>query len=145
MTIFLQKSWAAHLIFTLFMTHSDDPCEAKCSSHPSLFCFFFKMCQHRSLIAFLVHWKVCLDVPKCWFISLMPTFLDSARENYILSYLEFLYYLKFYCWEFFSLLLRSGDTDAVVPMTATRYSIDALWLRTIVNRYPWYDNREVSD
>ncbi|KAE9464174.1 hypothetical protein C3L33_03918, partial [Rhododendron williamsianum] len=29
---------------------------------------------------------------------------------------------------------------AVVPLTATRYSIDALKLPTITNWYPWYDN-----
>ena len=38
----------------------------------------------------------------------------------------------------------SGDTDAVVPVTATRYSIDALKLPTITNWYPWYDNGKVS-
>ncbi|EPS66906.1 hypothetical protein M569_07869, partial [Genlisea aurea] len=37
----------------------------------------------------------------------------------------------------------SGDTDSVVPMTATRYSIDALKLPTIKKWYPWYDNGEV--
>jgi hypothetical protein len=40
--------------------------------------------------------------------------------------------------------LTSGDTDAVVPVTATRYSIDALKLPTIINWYPWYDNGKVS-
>ncbi|PKI74608.1 hypothetical protein CRG98_004935 [Punica granatum] len=34
----------------------------------------------------------------------------------------------------------SGDTDSVVPVTATRYSIDALNLSTVVNWYPWYEN-----
>ncbi|KAH9703604.1 serine carboxypeptidase-like 27 [Citrus sinensis] len=38
----------------------------------------------------------------------------------------------------------SGDTDAVVPVTATRYSIDALKLPTVINWYPWYDNRKVG-
>jgi hypothetical protein len=38
----------------------------------------------------------------------------------------------------------SGDTDAVVPVTATRYSIDALKLPTITNWHPWYDNGKVS-
>lgn len=40
--------------------------------------------------------------------------------------------------------LSSGDTDAVVPVTATRYSIDALKLPTITNWSPWYDNGKVS-
>ncbi|XP_043700880.1 serine carboxypeptidase-like 27 isoform X2 [Telopea speciosissima] len=38
----------------------------------------------------------------------------------------------------------SGDTDSVVPVTATRYSIDALKLPTIMNWYPWYDNGKVG-
>ncbi|KAL6619504.1 hypothetical protein ACP70R_034643 [Stipagrostis hirtigluma subsp. patula] len=38
----------------------------------------------------------------------------------------------------------SGDTDAVVPLTATRYSIDALGLPTTRSWYPWYDNKEVG-
>ncbi|XP_045827289.1 serine carboxypeptidase-like 27 [Trifolium pratense] len=37
----------------------------------------------------------------------------------------------------------SGDTDAVIPLTATRYSIGALKLPTIINWYPWYDNGKV--
>lgn len=41
-------------------------------------------------------------------------------------------------------LFDSGDTDAVVPVTATRYSIDALKLPTLVNWHPWYDNGKVS-
>ncbi|OAY83473.1 Serine carboxypeptidase-like 27 [Ananas comosus] len=38
----------------------------------------------------------------------------------------------------------SGDTDAVVPVTATRYSIDALKLPTLINWHPWYDNGKVG-
>ncbi|CAJ1947734.1 unnamed protein product, partial [Sphenostylis stenocarpa] len=38
----------------------------------------------------------------------------------------------------------SGDADAVVPVTATRYSIASLNLPTITNWYPWYDNGEVG-
>ncbi|MQL81781.1 hypothetical protein Taro_014242 [Colocasia esculenta] len=38
----------------------------------------------------------------------------------------------------------SGDTDSVVPITATRYSIDALRLPTLDNWYPWYDNGKVD-
>ncbi|XP_020397540.1 serine carboxypeptidase 2 isoform X2 [Zea mays] len=38
----------------------------------------------------------------------------------------------------------SGDADSVVPLTATRYSIDALFLPTITNWYPWYDDEEVG-
>ncbi|KAL6980384.1 Serine carboxypeptidase-like 27 [Sarracenia purpurea var. burkii] len=38
----------------------------------------------------------------------------------------------------------SGDTDSVVPVTATRYSIDALKLPTITNWYPWNDDGKVG-
>ena len=42
------------------------------------------------------------------------------------------------------LFISSGDTDSVVPLTATRYSIDALGLPTVVSWYPWYDKKGVS-
>ncbi|CAN6328825.1 unnamed protein product [Urochloa humidicola] len=38
----------------------------------------------------------------------------------------------------------SGDTDAVIPLTSTRYSIDALGLPTITSWYPWYDCNQVG-
>nr|GMD30206.1 serine carboxypeptidase-like 27 [Ipomoea batatas] len=38
----------------------------------------------------------------------------------------------------------SGDTDSVVPLTASRRSINALKLPTKKNWYPWYDNGKVG-
>ncbi|EEF33996.1 serine carboxypeptidase, putative [Ricinus communis] len=38
----------------------------------------------------------------------------------------------------------SGDTDAVIPVTSTRYSIDALKLRTTKPWHAWYDDRQVG-
>eukprot|EP01018_Ginkgo_biloba_P005825 Gb_29794 [translate_table: standard] len=38
----------------------------------------------------------------------------------------------------------SGDTDAVIPVTSTRYSINALRLPTITPWHPWYDNGQVG-
>ncbi|WKA01123.1 hypothetical protein VitviT2T_019421 [Vitis vinifera] len=38
--------------------------------------------------------------------------------------------------------LFSGDTDAVLPLTATRYSIKALKLKTITNWHAWYDDKQ---
>ncbi|KAI5648687.1 hypothetical protein M9H77_34692 [Catharanthus roseus] len=38
----------------------------------------------------------------------------------------------------------SGDTDAVLPLTATRYSLRALNLKTITDWHPWYDNQKVG-
>ncbi|KAL9242219.1 hypothetical protein vseg_016240 [Gypsophila vaccaria] len=38
----------------------------------------------------------------------------------------------------------SGDTDAVIPVTSTRYSIDALKLPTVKNWHAWYDDGQVG-
>ncbi|CDP02851.1 unnamed protein product [Coffea canephora] len=38
----------------------------------------------------------------------------------------------------------SGDTDAVLPVTSTRYSLDALKLRTVGPWRPWYDDGQVG-
>ncbi|XP_027155772.1 serine carboxypeptidase-like 27 [Coffea eugenioides] len=38
----------------------------------------------------------------------------------------------------------SGDTDAVLPLTATRYSLKALNLKNITDWYAWYDKRKVG-
>ncbi|MBA0750731.1 hypothetical protein Gogos_002121, partial [Gossypium gossypioides] len=37
-----------------------------------------------------------------------------------------------------------GDTDAVIPITSTRYSIDALKLATVKPWHAWYDNGQVG-
>lgn len=39
----------------------------------------------------------------------------------------------------------SGDTDSVVPVTGTRYSIRALKLQPVSKWYPWYDNGQVEE
>ncbi|KMT17670.1 hypothetical protein BVRB_2g036160 [Beta vulgaris subsp. vulgaris] len=38
----------------------------------------------------------------------------------------------------------SGDTDAILPLTSTRYSINALKLGTTTEWYPWYDDEKVG-
>jgi len=38
----------------------------------------------------------------------------------------------------------SGNTDVVLPVTSTRYSIDALKLPTVSPWRAWYDDGEVS-
>jgi serine carboxypeptidase-like clade II len=38
----------------------------------------------------------------------------------------------------------SGNTDAVLPVTSTRYSIDALKLPTVSPWRAWYDDGEVA-
>lgn len=74
-------------------------------------------------------WKTCSDtVGNYWAdapLSVLPIYQELMAAG-----------LKI--WVF------SGDTDSVVPITATRYSIDALKLPTITNWYPWYDNKRVG-
>ncbi|XP_057476804.1 serine carboxypeptidase-like 27 [Actinidia eriantha] len=36
----------------------------------------------------------------------------------------------------------SGDTDIMVPLSSTRYSLNALKLKTLSDLVPWYDNKE---
>lgn len=47
------------------------------------------------------------------------------------------FFFKF--WE-----IHSGDTDAVLPLTATRYSIKALNLQANTSWYAWYDKQKVN-
>lgn len=44
----------------------------------------------------------------------------------------------------FHLFNYSGDTDAVIPVTSTRYSIDALKLQPISPWRPWYSDGQVG-
>lgn len=44
----------------------------------------------------------------------------------------------------FVLPCNSGDTDAIIPVTSTRYSIDALKLPTITPWHAWYDEGQVN-
>jgi hypothetical protein len=46
----------------------------------------------------------------------------------------------FFSFLFFPPNFSSGDTDAVLPVTSTRYSIDALKLPTITPWHAWYDD-----
>ncbi|KAL7206561.1 hypothetical protein ACSBR2_019304 [Camellia fascicularis] len=40
--------------------------------------------------------------------------------------------------------MDSGDVDAVVPVTSTRYSIDALKLKVVKPWHPWTDDGELQ-
>ncbi|KAI5320845.1 hypothetical protein L3X38_040553 [Prunus dulcis] len=56
------------------------------------------------------------------------------------------------CWTSYKELIHSGlriwmfsgDTDSVIPVTSTRYSIDALKLPTVKPWRPWYDDGQVG-
>ncbi|KAI3909717.1 hypothetical protein MKW98_014134 [Papaver atlanticum] len=75
-------------------------------------------------------WKTCSDIvnddnwkdsPR----SMLPIYKELIKEGLRI-------------WMF------SGDTDAVVPITSTRYSIDALKLPTVSPFHAWYDDGQVG-
>ncbi|XP_022882827.1 serine carboxypeptidase II-2-like isoform X1 [Olea europaea var. sylvestris] len=74
-------------------------------------------------------WDTCSDmVNKNW--------KDSATS--VLNIYRELIPLGLRIW------ILSGDADAVVPVTSTRYSIDALELQTISPWHAWYDDGQVG-
>ncbi|XP_065850635.1 serine carboxypeptidase II-2 isoform X1 [Euphorbia lathyris] len=74
-------------------------------------------------------WETCSDVVNNNWKDSPITVLDVYREL-IKSGLRI--------WMF------SGDTDAVIPVTSTRYTIDALNLTTTKPWHAWYDDGEVG-
>nr|XP_043631807.1 serine carboxypeptidase-like 27 [Erigeron canadensis] len=84
---------------------------------------------HANITKLSYPWKTCSDiVGEYWTdspLSMLPIYKELITAGLRI-------------WVF------SGDTDSVVPLTATRYSIDALNLSTIANWYAWYDNDKVA-
>lgn len=74
--------------------------------------------------------KVCLLNFKMIFIPLCILFSpQNSLQKAVISYRCFPY---------------SGDTDAVIPVTSTRYTIDALKLPTISPWRAWYIDGQVK-
>ncbi|CAL5329211.1 unnamed protein product [Camellia sinensis] len=71
-------------------------------------------------------WQLCSDVTEGWNDS--PSTMFPIYRRLIASGL--------------SILIYSSDVDAVVPVTSTRYSIDALKLKVIKPWHPWTDDGE---
>ncbi|XP_059669164.1 serine carboxypeptidase-like 27 [Cornus florida] len=85
---------------------------------------------HANVTQILHPWMTCSDVVR-------SSWTDSPKS--MLPILKELIAAGIRIWIF------SGDTDAVLPLTATRYSIKALKLKTITNWHAWYDdNQEVG-
>ncbi|PON70422.1 Serine carboxypeptidase-like [Parasponia andersonii] len=74
-------------------------------------------------------WETCSDVVSSTWKDSPVSVLDIYHE---------LIHSGLRIWVF------SGDTDAVIPITSTRYSIDALKLPTIGPWRAWYDDGEVG-
>ncbi|XP_020578268.1 serine carboxypeptidase-like 27 [Phalaenopsis equestris] len=83
---------------------------------------------HANITGLNYTWDLCSEVLQNWTDSpksMLPIYKELLAAG-----------LKI--WVF------SGDTDAIVPLTATRYSIGALNLPTLIKWYPWYDHNTVG-
>ncbi|CAH8290731.1 unnamed protein product [Eruca vesicaria subsp. sativa] len=111
-----------------WMSRAYDPCTERYSN------VYFNRVEvqkalHANVTRLSYPWKSCSDIVGNYWTDSPLSMLPIYRELIAAG-------LKI--WVF------SGDTDAVVPITATRYSIDALKLATITNWYPWYDHGKVG-
>ncbi|KDP25725.1 hypothetical protein JCGZ_23946 [Jatropha curcas] len=111
-----------------WMSRAYDPCTERYSklyfNRPEV-----QKALHANATGISYPWKTCSDIVGNYWadapLSMLPIYKELIAAG-----------LKIWVY--------SGDTDAVVPVTATRYSIDALKLPTITNWSPWYDNGKVG-
>ncbi|KAL7257552.1 hypothetical protein ACSBR1_003791 [Camellia fascicularis] len=84
---------------------------------------------HANITKIPYKWTACSDVLiKNWNdsqVSMLPTYKELIAAGLRI-------------WVF------SGDTDSVVPVTATRFSLSHLNLTVKTRWYPWYSNRQVG-
>lgn len=111
-----------------WMSRAYDPCTERYSE------VYFNIPEvqkalHANVTRLPYPWKTCSDIVGIYWADSPLSMLPIYKELIVAG-------LKI--WVF------SGDTDAVVPVTATRYSIDALKLPTVTNWHPWYDNGKVG-
>lgn len=111
-----------------WLSRAYDPCTERYSSiyynRPEV-----QIAMHANTTGIQYSWKTCSDIVGSYWADSPKSMLPIYQE---------LIAAGIRIWVF------SGDTDAVVPVTATRYSIDALKLPTLVNWYPWYDHGKVG-
>ncbi|KAL6011073.1 hypothetical protein ACLOJK_001517 [Asimina triloba] len=84
---------------------------------------------HANLTGLPYSWETCSDIVGEYWADSPRSMLPIYRELVAAGLRIWVY---------------SGDTDSVVPVTATRYSIDALELRTVIQWFPWYDSGKVG-
>ncbi|KAI4381062.1 hypothetical protein MLD38_007178 [Melastoma candidum] len=83
---------------------------------------------HANTTGIPYNWTACSDVIKNWTDSpnsMLPTYKELIAAGLRI-------------WVF------SGDTDSVVPVTATRFSINHLNLTIRKRWYPWYSDNQVG-
>ncbi|GAA0152136.1 serine protease [Lithospermum erythrorhizon] len=100
--------------------------------------------QHSVVYFNLPEVKSALHVPKSKALLEWDTCSDKINMNWkdcpssVLDVYQELISSGLRIWVF------SGDTDAVIPVTSTRYSIDALNLTTITPWHAWYEDGQVG-
>ncbi|XP_057979550.1 serine carboxypeptidase-like 27 [Malania oleifera] len=111
-----------------WMSRAYDPCTERYSN------LYFNLPEvqqalHANVTGISYPWKTCSDIVGNYWadspLSMLPIYKELIAAG-----------LRIWVY--------SGDTDAVVPVTATRYSINALKLPTVVNWYPWNDDGKVG-
>ncbi|XP_020268604.1 serine carboxypeptidase II-2 [Asparagus officinalis] len=105
-----------------------DPCSEK---HSTVY-FNLPEVQHALHVnpaAAPSKWETCSD-------AVYDNWRDSSRS--ILPIYHELIEHGLRIWMF------SGDTDSVLPVTSTRYDVDALKLPTVTPWHPWYDDGQVG-
>ncbi|KAK4754570.1 hypothetical protein SAY87_002674 [Trapa incisa] len=111
-----------------WMSRAYDPCTERHSQ------IYFNLLEvqkalHANVTGIPYPWKTCSDIVGNYWadspLSMLPIYQELIAAG-----------IKI--WVF------SGDTDSIVPLTASRYSIDALKLATVTNWYPWYDKGKVG-
>ncbi|GAB2223615.1 hypothetical protein Droror1_Dr00017756 [Drosera rotundifolia] len=111
-----------------WMSRAYDPCTERYSktyfNRPEV-----QKALHANTTAISYPWDTCSNIVGNYWADSPESMLPIYRE---------LIAAGLRIWVF------SGDTDSVVPLTASRYSIDALKLPTITNWYPWYDSGKVG-
>ncbi|KAF0931085.1 hypothetical protein E2562_002449 [Oryza meyeriana var. granulata] len=86
--------------------------------------------MHANTTGIPYRWTACSDV-------LIKTWRDS--EFSMLPTYKLLMKAGLRIWVF------SGDTDSVVPVTATRFALSHLGLKTKIRWYPWYSAGQVEN
>ncbi|XP_068636350.1 serine carboxypeptidase-like 27 [Aristolochia californica] len=111
-----------------WMSRAYDPCTERYSkvyfNNPGV-----QKAFHANVTGIPYVWDTCSDTVGAYWRDSPLSMLDIYQELIAAGLRVWVY---------------SGDTDAVVPVTATRYSIDALKLPTVISWYPWYDSGKVG-
>ncbi|XP_020672568.2 serine carboxypeptidase-like 27 isoform X1 [Dendrobium catenatum] len=111
-----------------WMSRAYDPCTYRYAelyyNHPEV-----QRALHANVTGLNYPWKECSDI-------IAQNWGDSPKS--MLPIYKELIAAGLRIWIF------SGDADSVVPLTATRYSINALNLTTLIDWYPWYDHGNVG-